>query len=129
MVLVFVDRNGNGILDPGERPLAGVGFLVDGVLHSVRTDATGSAFLMHLPSHREVDLALKTNDLEDPGFSPVRKGLRFTPRVGLPLQAAFSVIIFDEATGTVRLGNSEELKALSGVSLKRVDGQERMVQR
>ena len=128
-VLVFIDRNGNGVMDPGEKPLEGASFLVDGVPHPTHTDATGHALLMHLPTHRDVDIAMNVNDLEDPSLSPVRKGLRFVPRPGAPLQATFPVVVFGEASGTLRLRGPQGVKALAGVTLELVDAQERIIQR
>lgn len=84
---------------------------------------------MHLPSHRDVDLALNINDLEDPAFSPVRKGVRFTPRPGLPFRANFPVVVLGEVSGTLRLQGSEGTKALAGVTLELADATGRIVQR
>jgi len=128
-VLVFIDRNGNGIMDAGEKPVEGVSFLVDGVPQDIKTDATGHALLMHLPANREVSLALNVNDLDDPSLQPVRKGLRFIPRPGLPLQAVFPVVVFGEASGTLRMRGPEGAKALAGVTLELVDAQEHVIQR
>ena len=128
-VLVFIDRNGNGIMDADEKPVEGVGFLVDGVPQEVKTDATGHALLMHLPANRDVDLALNINDLEDPSLQPVRKGLRFVPRPGLPLQAVFPVVAFGEVAGTLRTRGPAGAKVLAGVTLELVDAKDRVVQR
>lgn len=128
-VLAFIDRNGNGIMDPGEKPVEGVGFLVDGVPQVVKTDATGHALLMHLPVNRDVNVGLNVNDLEDPAMQPVRKGLRFVPRPGMALQAAFPVVVYGEVTGTLRLRGPEGLKNLAGATLELVDAQGRVIQR
>ena len=98
------------------QPVEGVGFLVDGVPQEVKTDATGHALLMHLPANRDVDLALNINDLEDPSLQPVRKGLRFVPRPGLPLQAVFPVVAFGEVAGTLRTRGPAGAKVLAGVT-------------
>ena len=128
-VLVFIDRNGNGIMDADEKPVEGVGFLVDGVPHEAKTDATGHVLLMHLPANRDVNLALNINDLEDPSLQPVRKGLRFVARPGLPLQAAFPVVAFGEVAGTLRTRGPAGSKVLAGVTLELVDAKDRVVQR
>jgi len=128
-VLVFIDKNGNGIMDADEKPVEGVGFLVDGVPQEVKTDATGHALLMHLPANRDVNLGLNINDLEDPSLQPVRKGLRFVARPGLPLQATFPVVAFGELAGTLRSRGPAGAKVLAGVTLELVDDKDRVVQR
>ena len=128
-VLVFIDTNGNGIMDGEEKPVEGVSVLVDGVPQDTKTDATGHALIMHLPVNRPVDLGLNINDLEDPSLQPVRKGFRFVPRPGLPIQGVFPVVAFGEAAGTLRLQGPGGPRPMAGVTLELVDAQGRVIQR
>ena len=128
-LLVFIDKNGNGVMDGDEKPVEGAGFTIDGVPQELKTDATGHVLLLHLPSHRPVDLALNINDLEDPALQPVRKGFRFVPRPGLPIQGVFPVVAYGEAAGTLRLQGPGGPKAMAGVTLELADAKGRVIQR
>ncbi len=128
-VRVFLDTNGNGAMDPGEKPLEGVGFLVNGVPHAQRTDSGGRALLLHLPSQRDVDLGLNVNDLEDPSHRPLRAGLRFIPRPGQPLRVDFPVMVLGEVGGYLRQRGPEGVRPLAAVTLELVDAAGRIVQR
>jgi hypothetical protein len=119
----FVDLNGNGVMDPGEKPIAGVGFLINGSGSLARTNDDGEAFLPNLPPHQSVDIALAPSSLEDPYWKPEVEGVRIVPRPGKTAVVDFPVVIFGEISGTVYLERDGKRGEASGVELDLVDAQ------
>jgi len=103
----FVDRNMNGIRDPGEEFVPNAGFILNGGgRHPRLTDADGVAFLNRLAPGRYADIALDPATLEDPQWKPLTPGVRMLPRPGRVEQLEFPVILTSEIEGTVYLVES-----------------------
>jgi len=117
----FLDLNGNGLMDPGEKPIAGAGFLLNGAGNLARTDGTGGVFLPNLPPYQNLDLAVATSTLEDPFWKPAREGVRIVPRPGKTAVIDFPVVISGEITGTIYLVRDGKPREASGVELELVD--------
>lgn len=120
----FLDRNGNGILDSGEKGVEAVGFLVNGASHPRTTDARGVAFLTNLGGELDANLAVASASLEDPLMRPGTPGIRVTPRPGHVAVVDFPLVLFGEVNGTAFLqvdGGSRELPGL-GLELVAPDG-------
>ena len=127
---VFVDRNGNGIMDEGEEPVADAGFVVNGSQYGVRTDASGVAYLNHLPANRNVNLSVNLGTLEDPQLSTQRKGVRVVPRQGNVAQIDFPLARTGEIDGTVFVQVSGSKRGIGNVLLElvsRIDGADKVV--
>ncbi|RTL15056.1 MAG: hypothetical protein EKK52_21560 [Burkholderiales bacterium] len=100
----FVDRNMNGIRDPGEELVPNAGFILNGGgRHPRLTDADGVALLNRLQPGRYADIALDTSTLEDPQWKPLTPGVRVLPRPGRVELLEFPVIVTSEIEGTVWL--------------------------
>ncbi|MBV8603129.1 MAG: hypothetical protein JO224_00435 [Pelomonas sp.] len=98
----FVDKNMNGIHDPGEEYVENAGFIVNGGgRHPVLTDANGTALLSRLAPDRYADLALDPDTLEDPQWKPLTPGVRVLPRPGRVELVEFPVVPTSEVEGTV----------------------------
>jgi hypothetical protein len=119
--LAFLDINGNGLMDAGEKPIAGAGFLLNGGGSLARTNDAGEAFLPDLTPYQSIDVALATSTLEDPFWKPGREGVRFVPRPGRTAVVDFPVVITGEITGTVYLRQDGKNRKASGVELELVD--------
>jgi hypothetical protein len=120
----FLDRNGNGIRDPGEKGVEGVGFLVNGASHPRTTDAQGVAFLTNLSGELDANISVASNSLEDPLMRPGTPGIRVTPRPGHVAVVDFPLVLFGEINGTaflVGVGASQELAGLA-LELVRSEG-------
>src|SRR6202023_2125824 len=89
----FLDLNGHGIMDAGEKPIAGAGFLLGGAGNLARTNDAGEAFLPNLAPYQGLDVALATSTLQDPFWKPAREGLRIVPRPGKTGVVDFPVVI------------------------------------
>jgi hypothetical protein len=127
---VFVDRNGNGVMDAGEQPIADAGFVVNGAQYGARTDADGIAYLDHLPANRNVNLSVNVATLEDPQLSNQRKGVRVVPRQGNVAQIDFPLTLTGEIDGTVFLQANGSKRGVGNVLLELVkpaDGSEKVV--
>jgi hypothetical protein len=100
----FVDRNMNGIRDPGEEFVPNAGFILNGGgRHPRLTDADGVALLNRLSPGRYTDIALDPTTLEDPQWKPLAPGVRVLPRPGRVEQLEFPVILSSEVEGTIFL--------------------------
>jgi hypothetical protein len=127
---VFIDRNGNGVMDAGELPVADAGFVVNGGQYGARTGADGIAYLDHLPVNRNVNLSVNVATLEDPQLSTRHKGVRVVPRQGNVAQLDFPLALTGEIDGTVFLRANGSKRGIGNVLLELVsatDGPERVV--
>jgi hypothetical protein len=118
----FLDANGNGRRDAGEKPLPGVGFMVNGAAHPRTTDREGLAFLTNLSGDVDANLSVSTSTLEDPLMRPGAPGLRITPRPGHVVPVDVALVLFGEITGTVYLKQEGGSRELPGLLLDLVDG-------
>lgn len=126
-VQVFLDANENGVLDPGETPLEGVSFRVNGAAQPEVTDADGVLYLPGLPANQEVSLSLVLGTLKDPLMRPLRPGVRVIPRSGHVARVPVPVVVHGELTGTVRMRAAGGDQPLAGVKLELVDAGNRVV--
>ena len=120
-VRVFLDDNGNGVMDPGEEPIENVAITVNGSRAPVRTDAAGIAWLDRLPTRQHVDIAVDTQTLEDPYWVPQRKGVRLVPRPGRVAELDFPVILTSEIDGTVYLVEKTTRRGMGDVVIELLD--------
>lgn len=126
---VFLDSDGNGLMEPGEEPLEGVGLILDSPAARVLTDANGVAFLDHLAGEGGVNLSISPGTLQNPLWIAERSGVRLTPRVGLTSLIEFPVAMSGEVTGTVRRSGPRAGVA-SGIELHLLDaGTDTLVRR
>ncbi|MEN3291633.1 MAG: hypothetical protein V7642_886 [Burkholderiales bacterium] len=123
----FLDENLNGVMDPGEEPLKGVGFIVNGGKHPARTNASGVAYLSRLPVKQNADVSVDISSLEDPQWSPQPKGLRIVPRSGKVGELDFPIIMTGEIDGTVYLLENDAKRGIGDVLLELVDDKHNVV--
>ncbi len=117
----FLDLNGNGRMDPGEPPIPGAGFLLNGGGSPARTDGSGEAFVANLSPYQDLDLALAPATLEDPFWTPANDGVRFVPRPGKVAVVDLPVQVSGEITGTVYLRRGGSRREAGGVELQLLD--------
>ena len=99
--LAFLDANGNGVRDPGEEPVAGAGFQVNGRLLPDRTGADGSAFVRGLPPSYPTGVAVARRTLENALAVPMPAGTEFVPRPGHAAEIDFPIVLSTDINGTV----------------------------
>jgi hypothetical protein len=117
-VEAFLDANGNGRRDPGEKPLPNLAFTVNGVPQATLTDAQGVAFLQGLPQDTDAHIALNAATLDDPLMRPAIPGARVTPRGGHVVRMEVPVILFGEVNGTTYLLKDGKRTELPGLRLE-----------
>ena len=122
----FIDTNGNGVKEPGEKPAQGVGFMANGASQPTTTGIDGVAFLTNLSSDLDANLSVSTSTLEDPLMRPGNPGLRITPRPGHVAVVDIPLVLFGEITGTAYLKRDGISHELPGLLLELTDGQGRV---
>jgi hypothetical protein len=127
-IRVFVDKNLNNAMDPGDEPVRNAGFTVNGGSQLARTDAAGIAYLSRLPADQHVDIALDNTTLEDPQWMARRPGVRVVPRPGKVADIDFPVIVTGEVDGTTwLLGPNGGKRPAGDLQLELVDSQRNIV--
>ncbi|KAF3998712.1 MSCRAMM family protein [Glaciimonas immobilis] len=120
-VRVFLDNNDNGILDAEDKLLPNVGITVNGNRSQSRTNAAGIAWLDHLPTRENVDIAIDSQTLEDPYWVSQRKGVRLILRPGTVAELDFPVIMTSDIDGTVYLVDKTKKRGLGDVVIEVLD--------
>jgi hypothetical protein len=124
----FVDRNQNGIRDPGEELVGDAGFILNGGgRYPTRTDSNGTAFIGRLPPGQYTDIALDPATLEDPQWKPATPGLRILPRPGVVEVLEFPVVATSEIDGTVYLVGTSERRGIGDAHIELADADGRVV--
>ena len=118
----FVDRNQNGIRDPGEELIPNAGFIFNGGgRHPSRTDASGTDFIGRLVPGQYTDIALDPSTLEDPQWKPLTPGVRVLPRPGVVDLLEFPVVATSEIDGTVFLVEKAGRRGIGDAQVELVD--------
>ncbi|MBD3896939.1 hypothetical protein IEI94_13870 [Halomonas sp. ML-15] len=102
-IRVFMDPNHSGGMNAADAPLESVGFTVNGSRRQVRTDASGIAYIEHLPVNQYVDIGVDTSTLLNPQWAPEVEGMRLVPRPGSVARLEFPMRMTTEIDGTVYL--------------------------
>ncbi len=118
---VFIDSNGNGVMDADESPLSNVGFLVNSSNHPARTDSSGVAYIGHLAGNRPTDIGINAATIEDPQLASMVKGLRVIPRPGNVTRMGFPVASTGEIDGTVSLTSNGRKRGIGNVLVELMD--------
>ncbi len=119
---VFVDENGNNRRDPGEAPIPGASFLVNGNNRSdVVTDESGVALLKRFGARAYANVGINPASLEDVQWQPALEGYRVLPHPGKPLKLEFPVILTSEIDGTVRLEEQGLQRGIGNAQLELID--------
>ena len=124
----FVDRNMNGIRDPGEELIPNAGFILNnGGRHQRLTGEDGTALLSRLQPGRYTDVAIDPGTLEDPQWKP-SGGVRVLPRPGRVEVVEFAVIPTSEIEGTIYLVESGgRRRGIGAAKLELIDAKGQIV--
>ena len=114
----FVDAQGTGQRDPGDKALANLGFLVNGARQPGRTDAHGTLLLDGLTPGSETTIALDPGTLDDPLMRSVRPGFTVIPRPGHVAKLEVPVMYVSEVDGTAYLDQGGHRSALPGLRVE-----------
>jgi hypothetical protein len=103
----FVDDNGDGRYEPGERPVENV--IIEGGVRPARTGKDGLAYATGFGAAPTARAQVSVQDLENQSVKPPPSVLEFTPRAGGVLEIPYPLV----PTGDVMVN----------ISLRRPDGQ------
>ncbi|HEX8614318.1 MAG TPA: hypothetical protein VF800_23810 [Telluria sp.] len=120
-VRVFLDKNGNGVMDGDDEPIKGAGFAVNGGAHMARTGDDGVAYLNRLPAHQHADIAVDPATLEDPQWQAREAGRRLVPRPGKVSRLEVAVGITGEIDGTTYLAGADGKRGMGDFELELLD--------
>ena len=98
---VFVDSNGNGILDDNEELVEGAQLEAVQVRKSGISDDQGVAFIPNLPRGRVTDVKIDQSSLLDPYWIPNFDGISMRPRPGVVKKLDFPLVVSGEIDGTI----------------------------
>jgi hypothetical protein len=123
----FLDQNGNGRLDPGEKPLPGVSTFVNGVARPEGSNADGVLYQHTIPGDIRAKVLVNPSSLPDPMMQPGGDGFTFIPRAGHITLLDLPVIQTGDVNGTVYLKSSGTSRPLPGVTVELVDDEGKTV--
>ncbi|HZU54117.1 MAG TPA: carboxypeptidase regulatory-like domain-containing protein, partial [Holophagaceae bacterium] len=123
----FLDQNGNGRLDPGEKPIPGVTSFVNGVARPEGADAEGILYQHSIPADIRAKVLVNASSLPDPMMQPGGEGFTFIPRAGHTTLLGLPVIQTGDVNGTVYLKRSGTTRPMPGVTVELVDGDGQVV--
>jgi hypothetical protein len=119
VAVAFRDLNGDGIQEPGEPPLQGIGFR--GGAGEVSTNSNGMALVTGLGDGRPSQVSMITDSLPDPYMFPSRPGVEIVPRPGRTHRSLFPVVAMSEFEGHAYFEGGEARRAVSNVQLQLVN--------
>ncbi|MDB5451855.1 MAG: hypothetical protein JWO33_433 [Caulobacteraceae bacterium] len=90
----FMDDNGNGLRDPGEKPLPGV--LVQGGRRPEKTDANGHVLITGLGDSAYGQASIDISSLDDPYLLPSAPVVQVVPRPGRVARIPYPVTVSGE---------------------------------
>lgn len=117
----FLDANGNGRMDPGEKPLPGVSSFVNGVARPEGSNAQGVLYQHSIPGDIRTKVLLNPSTLPDPMMQPAGDGFTFIPRAGHTTLINLPAIQTGDVNGTVYLEAAGSTRALPGVTVELVN--------
>jgi hypothetical protein len=117
---VFLDANGNGVMDAGETPIEAADLLLDSGSDLGSTDSAGVAFVSNLAGDRPMNLSVSLASLEDPQWILDRPAVELVPRAGKVSRVDFAVLLSGEVAGTVRARSAAGVFPVAGITLELV---------
>lgn len=128
-ILVFFDKNQNGIRDEGEEGLPNVGFRFNDSIKHKKTDNSGIVLFTDLPSHKAMNLGIDIGTLEDPLMVPVKTGVKIIARPGHIDQINFPVILTGEIDGIVYLRKDKKNIPVGDIEMELLDESGKLLQK
>jgi len=116
----FIDDNGDGRFEPGERPVANVA--LEGGEQKARTDASGRAYISGFGAAPTARLLVGLGEIDNPAVKTPPTIVEFTPRPGGVVQIEYPMRPTGEVMVTLRLRRPVgQLVGLSATRLRLVD--------
>jgi len=122
-VIVFLDANADGKIDPGEAPIPGVGVRVNNGIGWDRTDPSGRILLHGLSTRHRSNVTIDLRTLEDPMLLPGNEGYSLIARPGTMARLEIPVVETGLIEGKVS-GPDDRPAIRTAVILRSPDGAE-----
>lgn len=118
----FLDTNSNSRFDPGEEPVPGVRFSVNGTTRSESvTGAGGSVLLGRVPARSFANVTIDSATLEDIQWQPGIPGVAVLPRPGHPVSVDLPVVLTSEIDGIVMFADGSQNRGIGNANIELVD--------
>lgn len=114
----FMDSNGNGRKDAGERVLEDVGFKVSGSKLPERRPAPAVAVYTQVGRGQDLAFQVDESTLEDASMRPAIPSYRILPRPGKFMVLDYPITILGEVTGTTRVRRGGRIEELAGLEVE-----------
>jgi len=121
MSRVFLDHNGNGLFDDGDKPMEGVRLEIDRGIQREKTDADGFIFIPAVSPNRNLVVKLDADSLGDPFLVPSKKGVSIVAHPGGTARVDFPVVTTGEIDGTVFKVSGTKVFPVSGAEVQMLD--------
>jgi hypothetical protein len=116
----FLDANGNGKFDPGERPVQGV--TVEGGEYKVTTDAQGNAYISGFGAGPTARLLVSIGQVENQSVKTPPTVIEFSPRPGGVTQVEYPMRPTGEVMVNIKLLRPDQQRVgLSATRVRLVD--------
>lgn len=125
----FLDTNGNGRQDPGEEPLADVGFHFNGVARPQLTDEAGDTLITGALPYQPLGVGIDSATLAEPAYNPTVEGYSVVSRPGHVTQLDFPVQMTGEVDGVITLSKEGRNIDVGGVEVQLVGADGKVIQR
>jgi len=118
----YVDENRNGKRDFWEKPVTGIGFIINRGYRPGVTNRHGEVLISDLRTGgRKIDIQLNPSTLGDPYLISNNNGYGITPRAGYTMRLDFPLINVGEIDGHVYLQRNGEKIEAANVSLELIN--------
>lgn len=128
-VLVFLDKNRDGLRDPGEKAIPGIVVFANPKRAEKVTNDAGVAYFPNLEPYQAADISISVRALEDPHLRPAFRGVRVYPRAGKCAEILLPMHVVGEVDGNIRgirAGNSGPVRR---VPMELVDEEQNVLYR
>jgi hypothetical protein len=112
----FMDENGNGVFDDGDRPVSGV--TIDGGEHKGTTNAKGQALVTGVGSAPTGRIQIGLDQIDDPFVVAPSHTVSFNPRPGKIIHVPYPMTAASELIAHVMLRQEGRLVGLSAVRVR-----------
>ena len=116
----FLDANGNGRMDPGEKPLPGISSFVNGVARPESSNAQGVLYQHSIPGDIRTKVLLNPSTLPDPMMQPEGDGFTFIPSAGHTTLIGLPAVQTGDVNGTVYFEHAGATRPLPGITIELV---------
>jgi hypothetical protein len=126
-VHVFEDLNDNGLQDPDEVAISGVGFAAGSAESNSVTDADGIVRIKALRPFVHQNVAIDETTLPDTTYRPKYKSISLSPRPGISERVDYPVYPTGDIDGTLRIQKSDSIVVAGGAKLQVLDSEGKIV--